>query len=113
MIAIAVSGNLDQRPDTSRRMPQARATSASRKLMLMTPPCACSPPERAGSMPTPAGSVADRGEKPVKGGEACVEDGRRPAEPDAQMALGLEVDARDDHGRVVADEAIDQRHRVD
>src|SRR2546428_13382757 len=36
MIAMAVSGNRDQRPDTSMRMPQARATSARRKVTLIT-----------------------------------------------------------------------------
>ena len=36
MIAMALSGHRDQRPETSMRMPQASATMARMKVMLMT-----------------------------------------------------------------------------
>src|SRR2546428_9229296 len=110
MIASAVSGSRDQRPDTSMRIRQTRATSASRKVTLIRPPCEWSSTGRAGSVPKDPGCsadgpvlVADAGEEPVQGGEACVQVVRRAAEADAQVALGLEVDARHDHRRVVAD----------
>src|SRR4051812_29578127 len=41
-----------------------------------------------------------------------MQDPRRHTEPDAQMPLGAELHAWHDHRAVLADQAIDQRHRV-
>src|SRR5881396_2929421 len=100
MIAMAVSGNFDQRPDTSMRIPQARATSASRNVTLIATSVrvvverACR--QRAAELEGPL--VADGSEEPVEGREAGMQVIRPAAEADAQMALGLEVDAGHDHG---------------
>src|SRR5207244_10754661 len=42
-----------------------------------------------------------------------MEHARRHTESDPQMPLGAELDARHDHRAVLADEAVDERHRVD
>src|SRR5213594_506450 len=112
--AIAASGHLDQRPEMSMRTPQTSAMSESRRLTVMVNghlrvlPCWASK-----SMTSPAVSVPERSEQAVDSCQAGVEDPRLHPITDAQVALGAEVDAGDDHRRVLANEAVDKCHRLD
>src|SRR5438093_407808 len=112
--AIAASGHLDQRPETSMRTPQTSAMSESRRVRVMVNghlrvlPCWASK-----SMATAAMSVPERSEQAVDRRQSGVQDPRLHPIADAQVALGAEVDAGDDHRRVLADEPVDKRHRLD
>src|SRR5438477_4076330 len=52
-------------------------------------------------------------EQPIDRGETGVQYARGHPESDSEMPLRAELDARYDHRAVLADEAIDEGHRVD
>ncbi len=111
MTAIAASGHLDQRPETSMRTPQTSAMSESRRLTVMVNghlrvlPCWASK-----SMATAGALVPEGSEQAVDRREAGVQDPRFHPIADPQVALRTEVDAGDDHRRVLADEPVDEGH---
>src|SRR5256886_5410498 len=55
----------------------------------------------------------ERRQQTVDRGQPGMKDARHHSESDAQVALRAEVDAGDDHRAVLADQAIDERHRID
>src|SRR6267378_1390029 len=55
----------------------------------------------------------ERRQQTVDRGQPRMKDARHHSESDAEVALRAEMDSGDDHGAVLADEPIDERHRID
>src|SRR5438309_11252399 len=91
-------------------MPQPRAMSArmTGTVSVMFPPAQWV----GGRVQPPPRSVYGR-EQTIDRGEARMQNSRWHAESDPEMALRAEVDARHDHRAVLANETVDQVHRVD
>src|SRR5919197_6084917 len=116
MIAIAVSGNRPQRPPgMSMRMPQMSAMTASSSgtvIDMATSVCKRVPRSCRRRARAPGRSV-ERGQQTIDRGQTGVEDVWGPTEADPQMALGAELRARNDHRRVLVDQAVDEDRRID
>src|SRR2546426_11014588 len=93
------------------RMPQMSATTTRMSEIVMVMPTS-----RVRACPAvvqPLCRSVERRQQAVDRRESRVQDAREHPEADPQVTLRAEMDAGDDHRAVLADEPIDERHRVD